>query len=250
MRNLILLVLIILGVFGAHYQSVQKNLPLEYGAPPYIEDEDDTVFKNNRYPDLSSWKRPDGPLRIGLQAGHWKTSEMPDEQTRIRDSGGGTSSGKIAEWEVALNIANLTADILRKEGIEVDIVPATVPKSYFADAFVSIHADGNLDRSVTGFKVSEPRRDYTGKGKILASVIEKTYASETNLHIDPNISRNMTGYYAFSWWRYDHAVHPMTASVILETGFLTNPTEAYMLINQPEIPSQALAKALIEFLQP
>ncbi len=228
----------------------RQNQSVEmYGAPPYIEDEIATEQDFGKFGDLSKWVRPEGTLRVGLQAGHWKNSELPDELIKLRESGGGTSNGSVAEWEVNLSIAEETKTILEKEGIIVDILPATIPPAYYADVVIAIHADGSTSPSASGFKVAAPRRDMSGKADELVKIIETEYQKQTTLEIDPNISRNMTGYYAFSWRRFEHSIHPMTTAVILETGFLTNPTEARLLINSPEIPAQAIANSIFEFLE-
>ncbi len=218
-----------------------------YGAPPYIEEQDSVqpVLQQN---DTSTWKRPEGPIKIGLQAGHWKTDEMPAEQDRIRIAGGGTSGQGLAEWEVVLKIAEETKALLEKEGYVVDILPATVPEAYWADAFVSVHADGNLNPLVAGYKVAPYRRDQTQTANDLSDAIEKSYGELTDFKLDPNISRNMTGYYAFNSRRYRHAIHPMTPGVIVETGFLTNPSDASVLINDPKVPANGIAKGIIAFI--
>lgn len=246
MKKAFLFIFILLGLSGGFLFLQRQLKPQNYGAPPYVEDEDDNQDLAGN-PDFSNWQRPEGPLRVGLQAGHWQNEELPEELKRLKTSGG-TSSGEIAEWEVNLNIAEETKKLLEKEGIVVDILPATIPPAYLADAFVAIHADGSTDRAQRGFKVAAPRRDLTGKAKTLVEIMEEEYAKTTGLAQDPNITRGMTGYYAFSWRRFDHAIHPMTPAVILETGFLTNPSEARSLINHPEIPAQAIAKAVLEFL--
>lgn len=223
---------------------------LSYGAPPYIEgnfSEESDVTGLNRFSDLINWQRPKGPLRVGLQVGHWKNSELPDELEKIRGNSGAASRG-IAEWEVNMAIAKETEKLLKARNIVVDILPATIPPSYWADAFVAIHADGNESGQKSGFKVASSWRDYSGKANELSQIIEDVYEKEVGFSVDPNITRNMRGYYAFSWWRYEHAVHPMTPSVILETGFLTNPGESMLLINHPEIPARALSDALVRFL--
>jgi hypothetical protein len=232
-------------VVGFGYSYVRSRL--QYGAPPYVADVPQQYHLAQD--EWDGWTRPPGPLRVGLQVGHWKNDELPDELSRIRESGSGTSNGQIAEWEVALKIAQETKNMLEQEGVVVDLIPATVPREYFADAFVAIHADGSLDPGTTGFKVAGPRWDRTGKADDLAGIIEDEYARQTGMAIDPNITRNMTGYYAFSWRRYRHAVHPMTTAVILETGFLTNPEQAKMLIHSPQIPAKALSRALLTYLQ-
>lgn len=221
----------------------------KYGAPPYI-DTPTTVRPElfDRGSDFADWKRPEGPLKVGIQAGHWKTSEMPEEQRRLRERGGGTSGQGVQEWEVNLSIAQLIKPILEKEGIVVDILPSTIPPGYWADVFVSIHADGNPNPLTSGYKVAAPRRDYTGRGGALVSILEEEYEKATGFPRDPNITRNMTGYYAFAWWRFDHAIHPMTPAAIVETGFMTNPQEATVLINSPEVPAQAIAAAILRFL--
>lgn len=227
------------------FQNFQRAQ--NYGAPPYSDDIEQENFSIEE--DFSDWKRPDGPLKVGIQAGHWKTSEMPEEQRRLRERGGGTRNGEVTEWEVNLRIAEETKKILEKEGITVEILPSTIPPSYWADAFVSIHADGNPDPSKSGFKVAAPRRDYSGRSKELANIIDITYGNEIDMVRDPNITRNMTGYYAFAWWRFEHAIHPMTPAAILETGFLSSPQDFNLLVYSPEKSAQAIAKALLAFLK-
>lgn len=249
MKKLLIIILLITTFSASVFLFKVKSASQNYGAPPYIEDENATEQYAGRFGDLSKWARPEGPVRVGLQAGHWKNNELPDELRRLRESSGGTSNGSTAEWEVNLAIAEETKKILEKEGIVVDILPATIPPAYYADAVVSIHADGSTSPSTSGFKVAAPRRDMSGKASKLVKIIKEVYQKQTNLAIDPNISRNMTGYYTFNWRRYEHSIHPMTSAAILETGFLTNPQEARMLINNPELPAGAIAEALITFLR-
>jgi len=248
MKKLIL-VSLLLAFFANILFLTVKGASENYGVPPYIEDGVSTVQDLGRFGNLSNWTRPKGPLKIGLQAGHWKNNELPDEFKRLRETGGGTSNDFVAEWEVNLRIAEETKKILEKEGIQVDILPSTIPPGYYADAVVAIHADGSPSPVASGFKVAAPRRDMSRKAGKLVKIIEDVYQKQTHLEIDPNITRNMTGYYAFSWRRFEYSTHPMAPSVVLESGFLTNPTDARMLIHNPEIPANALAQALIDFLR-
>jgi len=89
----------------------------------------------------------------------------------------------------------------------------------------------------------------TGKSNQLIKTLEETYQTATKFVKDPNITKNMRGYYAFSWWRYNHSIHPMTTAVIVETGFLTNHSDRQIIARQPEVPAQALAKGIIKFLE-
>ncbi|KKS96348.1 MAG: cell wall hydrolase/autolysin [Candidatus Gottesmanbacteria bacterium GW2011_GWA2_43_14] len=91
--------------------------------------------------------------------------------------------------------------------------------------------------------------DLSGKAAKQAISIEKKYQIVTKFVKDKNISRNMTGYYVFAWWRYDHAVHPKTPSVILETGFLSSPADRKIIVGNPGLPAAGLAAGMVEFLQ-
>lgn len=226
-----------------------QNRPTISGAPPYNVDDGSIQEGLEGIPDIVNWKRPEGPLRVGLQVGHWKSDELPQELERLRGNTGASGNGK-SEWEVNYAIAQLTAEYLKEEGIEVDILPATVPPKYWADVFVAIHADGHEDRTKSGFKIAAPRRDFTGKTEELISLMRQEYEEVTGLLWDEaTITRNMRGYYAFAWWRFEHAIHPMTPAVILETGFLTTPSDAYLISETPQIPAKAIAGSLIKFLK-
>ena len=194
-----------------------------------------------------NWKRPDIPTTVGLQVGHWKTEEAPEEQVRLRDNTGASGGGK-SEWEVNMAIVREMQKILEDRRVEVDIHPTTIPPGYFADAFISIHADGNTDPNKSGYKLATSWRDVSGKSNNLLELIDKSYGEITGLEVDPNVTRNMRGYYAFRWWRYEHSIHPMTPAIILETGFLSSPSDRQIIVNQPELVAEAATKGLIEFL--
>ena len=59
----------------------------------------------------------------------------------------------------------------------------------------------------------------------------------------------MSGYYAFNWRRYDHAVHPMVPAVIVETGFLTNAQDRALLVNESERVAEGIANGIVAFLR-
>jgi len=194
------------------------------------------------------WHRPNEPLRVGLQAGHWQAADAPEELAGIRENG--AWGGGKAEWEVNLEIARRTAAMLTAAGIVVDILPATVPPGYWADAFVSIHADDSPDRRVSGYKVASPWRDLTGSAEQLATLIYDSYGNETGMANEPNITDDMRDFYAFNWQKYQHAINPMTPAALLETGFLTNASDRRLIVLNPEIPARALADAILRFLSP
>ena len=246
MKKFILIAVVAGIAFGIFVVNIL--LPDEMaGAPPYAP-EDLEPPDMDPYEWMHDWVRPAGSPKVGLQVGHWKNDELPEELERLIGRTGSSGGGK-SEWEVNLKIAEETKKILEEKGIQVALLPATVPEDFWADVFVSIHADGSESSSTTGYKAAAPRRDFSGKAGNLVTFIEEEYEKATGLVKDPNVTRNMRGYYAFAWWRYDHAVHPMTASVILETGFLTNPSDRKMIVDKPEISAQGLAAGILNYLQ-
>ena len=192
---------------------------------------------------------PAPPLRVALQAGHWKAQEAPDELRGLRNNGGTTGGGKT-EWEVNLEIARLAGALLEDAGYTVDILSATVPQAYRADAFVAIHADGNNDSSVAGYRVGWPRRDATRRASELAEVLADTYGAATGIRYLPVATRRMRGYYAFRYNRYRHAIHPTTVAVIIETGFLTNPGDRAVIVTDPARAAKGIFEGLTRFLGP
>ncbi len=245
--KLLILTIVLFVSIGLLNLFISFNKTFISGAPPYGESEDQ-IPDLDPYAFLRYWRRPDGSPRVGLQAGHWKSHEVPEELKRLR-SNTGASAGEKTEWELNLEIAQETKKILEDKGVVVDILPATIPPSYWADVFLSIHSDGHTNSNISGFKVASSWRDLNGKAEKLVQLIEKSYEKSTNFSKDSNISRNMRGYYAFSWWRYDHAVHPMTTSAIIETGFITNPENRKLLIDSPNIPAKGIAEGIIDFLE-
>jgi N-acetylmuramoyl-L-alanine amidase len=196
---------------------------------------------------VPAWRRPDGPVRVALQAGHWKAAEAPDEQARLRTNG--TRGGGKAEWEVNLGIAQRTAQILEEAGYAVDVLPTTIPPAYWADVFVAIHADGHPNTSVSGYRAAAPRRDRTGRADELVELLTQTYGAATGLPHYPTITRRMRSYYAFNSRRYHHALHPMTVGVILETGFLTSPRDRRIIVDAQDRAARGIADAVIRFLE-
>jgi N-acetylmuramoyl-L-alanine amidase len=245
LKNITLSIILIIAIVITLSQFKKNS---ETGAPPYGEPEENAP--DDPYAWIHNWQRPDVPPKVALQVGHWKNDEFPEELEKLRGNTGAQAQG-ITEVEVNLKIAEITKQYLEEKnlGIMVEILPATVSPKYWADVFIAIHADGSTSTNTSGFKVAKPWRDFTGSADRLVKIIEDNYGSATGLEIDPNVSRNMRGYYAFSWWRYDHAIHPMTTAVILETGFLTSAHDRQIIVSNPEISSQAIADSVVQYLK-
>jgi N-acetylmuramoyl-L-alanine amidase len=240
---------------------VLEQLAVRIEAAPAPEPQEDTVTsrsrdsrlsrrrRRNRYPGPiptpADWAPPEGPVRIALQAGHWKAHEAPRELSGLRDNG--TSWRGTAEWEANLAIARRAGAMLEERGYEVDILPAVVPPGYRAHLFVSIHADGSNDPRASGYRVASPRRDATGRAARIARLLERSYGEATGLSRIPSVTRRMRNYYAFNFRRYEHALHPMTIGVILETGFLTSASDRRVIIDEPGRAARGIVDAVLAF---
>ncbi len=203
----------------------------------------------NRYPgpipSPEEWEPPEGPVRIALQAGHWRADEAPRELSGLR--GNGTSWQGTPEWQVTLDIARSAGVMLEEMGYEVDILPAVVPPSYRAHLFISIHADGSGDPNASGYRVAAPSRDATGRAAQVVELLQESYGEATGLRRLPTVTRRMRNYYAFNFRRYEHALHPMTIGVILETGFLTSARDRQVIVDDTERAARGIVEAVTEF---
>lgn len=206
---------------------------------------------HNRYTpeDMAQWKREDGPRRVGLQVGHLASDDVPEEIIGIKRNKSGARYKQIVERDVVHAIAQKTARILEKNGITVDILPATIPPGYSADALVAIHADGNPNPAKRGYKVASPRRDMTGKALLLEETLFDTYGAATQMPEDVQITSNMRGYYAFNWPRFIHTIHPMTPAAIIEVGFLTNAHDRQLIVKKQNVVAEGIARGILSFLE-
>ena len=186
------------------------------------------------------------PWRVGIQSGHWMIDRLPDEQSRLRNDTG-AQWGALREADINLVIARIVARDLAAAGVTVDLLPATVPEGYTADAFVAIHADGG-GRLADGWKVAAPRRA-SAASRLLGDDIARAYGIVSGLPEDRyGVTFNMRGYYAFSWNRYAHAVSVDTPAAILETGYLTSASDRKVIVDDPERAALGITAGIIAFL--
>jgi N-acetylmuramoyl-L-alanine amidase len=153
----------------------------------------------------------------------------------------------MAEWEANLEIARRAGTMLEARGYAVDILPAVVPPGYRAHLFVSIHADGSNDPRAHGYRVAAPRRDATGRASQMARLLADGYGEATGLRRLEDVTRRMRNYYAFNFRRYEHALHPMTIAVIIETGFLTSARDRRVIVDDPERAALGIVNAVMAF---
>lgn len=190
---------------------------------------------------------PDGPPRVGVQAGHWRAAELPDELAVFRTSTG-ASAGGVDEVDLNLGIARRVAALLRRRGVIVDVLPATVPPDYKADAFVSLHADGSRSSRPRGYKIATPYRESDGSRRLRDALVAD-YGRATRLPWDPNITPNMRGYYAFDNRSREHEIDGDTPAVIVEMGFVSNPDDRALLTRKPDLVARAIAGGILHYLQ-
>jgi len=170
-------------------------------------------------------------MRIGIVAGH-----------RGYDSGAVCPDG-LTEAEVNLEIAELTADRLRRAGAHVDVLEEYDPRlqGYVADAFVSIHAD-SCESSLSGFKVARVEQSAVPVVEDrLVDCLWQWYGDTTGLAAHPGtITYDMRDYHAF------REIHPQTPGAIIEVGFLGG--DRRFLTTQPELVARGVAEGIICFL--
>jgi hypothetical protein len=190
---------------------------------------------------------PLSPWRVGIQAGHWKIEELPGELRRLRSSTG-ARYGRYREVDANLEIARRVVQYLEVAGIQVDLLPATVPPGYRADAFVSIHADGAYRPGVRGWKMSTPWRT-SAASRMLLDALVRTYPTFTGLPEDRyGTTYNMRGYYAFSPHRFRHAIDTTTPAIIIETGFVTVAEDREVLFGAPDTVARGIAAGIVRYL--
>jgi len=192
---------------------------------------------------------PHVKARVGIQAGHWKASEQAAELASLRGSTGAQGNG-WREVDINLDIAKRVAALLESRGVTVDLIPATVPIRYAADAFVALHGDANSSTTLSGYKLARSSRSsIPSKDDALLNAISQQYAAATGLPFHAaTITVNMTSYYAFANQGIQHSIAPTTPGVILEMGFLTTPKDRKLLMEQPDVAAQGIAKGILKFL--
>ena len=58
----------------------------------------------------------------------------------------------------------------------------------------------------------------------------------------------MTDYYAFAWFRYEHALSPFTPAAVLEMGFLSNDDDREVLLGRQSVVARGIADGVLRFL--
>ncbi len=190
-----------------------------------------------------------GSPRIGVQIGHYQIDQLPDEQASLRAQTGGNGGG-VREVDLNMEIARKVAALLAARGATVDLLPATVPVAYSADAFIAIHADAAPAGNPSGYKLARSRFSAIPQtDDALLSYLYDSYGKATGLATDSGITRNMTGYYAFNNRRRVASVSKVTPAAIIEMGFLTNASDRAVLLNRQDAIAKGIAEGIWQFIE-
>ncbi|MDQ5825791.1 MAG: N-acetylmuramoyl-L-alanine amidase [Chloroflexota bacterium] len=187
--------------------------------------------------------------RVAIQVGHWKNDELPEQLSSLEGNTGATGGGR-REVDINFDVANRIAKLLRDAGVTVEVLPATVPTGYTADAFVAIHADGNPSVSARGFKISTRwRSEVAAQDAMLVDLLTDEYRVATGLPEDSGVTRNMRGYYAYAPFRPNWRVSNYTPGAIVEMGFITNAADREVMFNRTDNVASGIAKGILRYLK-
>ena len=193
-------------------------------------------------------ERLDGKIRIAIQIGHLDVSNHPDELESLRYNTGG-GSGDRSELEVNESVAYILRDMLESEGFLVDILPATVPRKYRANLFISLHADSSPDPDRRGYKSAYYKYLRNNQDPILKTHIDKSYFYFSGLpDDDANVSGSMLEYYAFNHQRFKHALAKRTPAILVEMGYISSEAD-WEFLKDPVNPAYALKMGILAYLE-
>ena len=189
-----------------------------------------------------------GPVHVGLQVGHLDAGAQPDELANLRASTGAHAGG-VDEVDINHAIVRALADRLEELGIDVDILPATIPAHYRADLVLAIHADASADPSRNGYKSAHYTPERNGREALLKLDVDRAVLLRSGLADDDrNVSGNMLQYYAFNARAFRHSVARSTPALLVEMGYLSNPRDR-RLLEQPDRVARFLEDGIVDYLR-
>ena len=196
-----------------------------------------------RAPDEPPIEPLEGPWVVAVQPGHWQIQQLPQELARLRTNTG-AAYGSVWEADINKSVVDTLIPKLEAEGWTVLLVPATLPPGLRADAFLSIHADSSNRTQDRGWKLAPPWRS-SPASRSLAEELNGSFSEEPGLEQDADgVTINMRGYFGFNYRRFQHSISPYTPSVLIELGFISNPTERALMTTKPEYFADIILRGL------
>jgi len=184
--------------------------------------------------------------KVAIQAGHWKQNELPPELAHLHNRTG-TSGGGETEWRVALNVAEMAAKKLRDKSPKytVEVLPATTPPGYTADAFVMLHCDGNdKNHTIRGVKVAhyDLTKMADADDRLVSSLLTE-YMKATGMPKAPDttITQDMTRHFSFTY------IDRQTPAAIVEMGWLTTTEDQQILVHDQPKAALGIANGILAF---
>ncbi|MHB8841744.1 MAG: N-acetylmuramoyl-L-alanine amidase family protein [Candidatus Aquicultor sp.] len=240
----------------------------KYGQGTKVEQSDISI-KDNPKPLPSPAITPSCCLTdkvVVIDPGHQSKADLSREPigpgaTQMKEKVTGGASGiksRTPEYKITLAVSKLLKAKLEASGIKVimtrtthnvklsNIERAAIANKAHADLFVRIHTDGAADAKVNGISTLYPALNkWTGpiyKESLKAARIVQDDVVVTTDHKDNGIVArgDLTG---FNWSK--------VPTVLVETGFLSNPEED-ILLNSPsyqQLIADGIAKGIISYLQ-
>lgn len=188
--------------------------------------------------------------RVGIIAGHSGPPLDPsfdvDPGAVCDDNNDGTP--ELTELEINLEVSDLVARQLLRQGYEVDLLEEFDPRldGYRADVLLSIHANDCQDYGfgATGYAVAGPvaRGVARGRDEALVRCMINEYGEVTGLPRHFGETRDMTFYHTFNEVSRD------TPVAIIETGFMF--ADRQILTQNRSLIAEGIVAGLICFLEP
>ena len=157
---------------------------------------------------------------------------------------GGTDPGAVGhgvqEAECVLEICKLAAAMLRSQGVAIDMTRTGVPgptvqarsdhlKRPGADCVISIHANAATDSSANGYEIFVSA--HNSKSRLLGELISDEYPGWVR-GIGPRkppVKTRLTGSGEDYYYVVRHPTSVGIPAVLVEVGFVTNPSDASVL---------------------
>lgn len=155
---------------------------------------------------------------VVLQAGH-------QGKRRNRGSSGTTASHGAAgiakpEHEMTPIVADAAADILRANGVDVLRVPGVFPRRVSVRLGLALHFDGSGTPCASGASVGYPPGRPRGSNKPTADLWKEIYGEIWPFGwMKDNFTKNLSGYYGYSWMSTD------IAEMLIEFGEISCPEQ-------------------------
>ncbi len=198
------------------------------------------------------------PYRVGIQAGHWQ-----------QDSGSLSCDRTVSEVSITEKVAKKTVEILQRQGIEAEVLPAPINfvHNYSANAFVALHVDFCAGNN-TGFKVSRWKgakgTGLNGSGDASDRLVESVwsaYGSATGLpedHEPGHFTPCMVEYYALNpvdngpicggQYTQIRGISDDTPGTIIEMGWLSGDLQFMTSPGGQEKMATGIANGILNFL--